>query len=291
MSIVSPAVVIELGQFVPLKYGLKSVAKSFPGTVDSHWRSGGVQFMSNACADANLWFEDCGSPGTKAEPPEPTLKEFDPFTAYADWLCGPLGMTPAEREAKSRMALDCAEDRQIEDFFYQNYLSGGGAIALNTEGTAVSLAAGVGMLEAAMGLAHCGEPTIHAPREIGALAARFNLTYGSGSILRTPLGSPWIFGSGYGNEAPDGGITVSGVAWLYATGPIYLIQSEVFMVPPTFADALNRTNNEVRWEASRTSLVAEDSCVLYAVAVLTSDGGGGGGDGGDSEGSLTLPDQ
>lgn len=283
MSFASPRAVVDLIDYAPLKFGLKSVSRPFP-SIDPHWRTGGVQFETFTCAQANVWYETCESVGSKMDPPEPTLLEFDPVTIYSDWLCGPIGMTSQERMQKSQIALECSEDREIENFFYESFLTAGSGIAINTDLTPVSIAAGVGFLEGAMSQVQCGEPTIHAPREMGEVAASFRLTYGAGNMLRTAMGSPWAFGSGYGNVGPDGVPPPVGVVWLYATGPMYLAQSEVFMNPPTFADALNRTNNELRWEANRTSLVATNSCVVYAVAVFasgdtTSGGSSGGGSG------------
>lgn len=279
MSSLCPPVVVDLNEYTPLKYGLKSVSRPFPD-IDSHWQSCGVQFQTWTCAQANQWVDSCESIGLKADPPEPVLLNYDPVTIYSDWLCGPLGQDPSVREQRSRMALDCAEDREIEDYFYTTYLTDGSAAALNTDLTPMVLPTAIGALEAAMALANCGTPTIHAPREIGELAAAYHLTYGAGSTLNTALGSPWVFGSGYGNTDPDGVPAPAGVVWIYATGPMYLQQSEVFMTPPTFEDALNRTNNTVRWEASRTSLVGHNSCVTYAVAITTAASSGGGGGGG-----------
>lgn len=279
MSELCPPVVVDLDDYAPLKFGLKAAARPFPN-LDPHWRQCGVQFETFTCGQANQWIDSCESFPTKPEPPTPTLLQFDPVTIYADWLCGPIGMSPQDRQRRSEIALECSEDRELEDFFYTSYLTAGTGIALNAAASPVTMPVGVGMLEGALAMTQCGEPTIHAPRDMGELAAAYHLTYGSGSLLRTAMGSPWIFGSGYGNVAPDGTPAPAGVTWLYGTGPLYLVQSELFMTPPTFEDALNRTNNDVRWEASRTSLVAANSCVIYAVAIATAASSGGGGGGG-----------
>lgn len=279
MGTINPAVVIDLVGYTPLKFGLKSVASPL-NIGDDHWITGGVTFETFTCAQADQWFESCESMTTKAEPPEPTQLTFQPVTVYADWACGPFGMTPEQRQNASELALNCAEEREIEDYFYTSYLTSGVATALNTDLTPVVMPVGVGMLEDALADAQCGEPTIHAPREVGELAAAYHLTYGSGNVLRTALGSPWIFGAGYGNLDPDGVPAPAGVVWLYGTGPMYLAQSGISMTPPTFADALNRSNNEVRWEAQRTSLPLTNSCAVFAVAVTTAASSGGGGGGG-----------
>lgn len=276
MSVVCIPAVAEFpnGTTTPTKYGLFSVAKPFP-ELDDHWRSCGVQFQSESCPESQLWIQGCPESGSKSLGPDQSLLDFDPFTIYTSWNCGVLGKTPQEHMASAQRALLCIEETAVEEVFYSGTtadtpsLVGSGAIPINTTATPYSLASGIGALEGAMGAVQCGEPTIHAPRELGALAARFHQTFGSGGMLRTALGSPIAFGTGYGNTSPVGVAPPAGIAWLYATGPVYLAKSEIWMNPPTFEDALNRTNNELIWEANRTFVLGVDGCATFAVAVST----------------------
>lgn len=272
MAVQCPPVPIDFNTYVPSKYGLFSVAKPFPN-LDPHWRTCGVTFTSNACPAAEVWIENCTSVPLKIPGSEPGLVVADPFTIYSSWSCGVFGKTPEQHRTDAENALLCAEEREVEALFFSGsaantpQLVGGGCTALNTTGTPVSLAAGIGALEGAMASVQCGEATLHLPRELGALAARFHQTYGSGNMLRSALGSPMAFGSGYGNASPAGVAPPAGIAWIYITGPVYLAQTEVFMNPPTFEDALDRTNNQLVWEANRTNLLAVDGCACFAVAV------------------------
>lgn len=274
MAAFCPPVPIDFNTYIPSKYGLFSVVKPFP-ELDEHWRTCGVAFTSYACPSAEVWIENCTSIPLKGEGVEPNLITADPFTIYSTWSCGVFGKTPEQHRTDAINALLCTEEREVEALFFSGsaadtpQLVGGGCTPLNTTATPYSIASGIGALEGAMGSVQCGEATIHMPRELGALAARFHQTYGAGNTLRTAMGSPIAFGSGYGNASPVGVAPPAGIAWIYATGPVYLAQSEVFMNPPTFEDALNRTNNQLVWEANRTNLLAVDGCACFAVAVST----------------------
>lgn len=290
MSTFCPPVVVDLVTYTPTKYGLLSVAKPFPN-LDSHWRTCGVQFTSTACAQAQVYTENCTSTVLKATPPEPSLISADPFEIFASWECGVLGKSEEQHRTDALNALDCDAERALEFAFYAGTdvnspkLVGGGCTTLNTAATPVSVATGIGLLEGAMGVVQCGEATLHFPRELGALAARYNQTYGSGGMLRSAMGSPLAFGTGYGNEAPDGTPAPAGVAWVYATGPVYYAETAPFMNPPTFDDAVDRSTNQLVWEATKTVLLAVDGCACFAVAVVVGESGGGGGGGA----GLTYP--
>lgn len=274
MSLICPPVDIDLDTYEPTKFGLFSIAKPFPD-LDEHWQSCGVTYDSIACADTGIYIDTCTSPGTKQAGSEIARRSAAPFTVTAAWDCAAGGRTPAEHEARAKAALACGLEREVETRFYLGtaedtpQLVDGGCTALNTTATPVSLASGIGMLEGALGAGQCGVGAIHLPRELGALAARFNQTYGAGAMLRSAMGTPMAFGAGYGNLSPVGVAPPTGIAWLYGTGPVYLKLGESFMNPPNFEDALNRTNNRLRWIAEQKVLLSIDGCACFAVAVST----------------------
>lgn len=267
------------------RFGLFSITQDLPN-LPSQWAIYGVEWQSETCAqDAGVWTESCGqnlSPMSGGES-SPGMVTADPFLLHARWECASLGRTPAEHEAAAQRALACSEQRVVEERFYNEFLVNPDTIPLNTDATAVPLANGIGVLEAALGAAQCGDPYIHLPRELGAQAARYNQTFGAGGILRSALGSPFSFGVGYGSVGPDGTPAPAGVTWIYGTGPVFMARTDMFMNPPTFADALDREINRVYWWAQRRYLLAVDSCVNFAIAVTVGEaacacsGGGGGG--------------
>lgn len=274
MSNICPPVRVDMETYIPTKFGLFSVAKPFP-TLDDHWRTCGVEYESYACPQTDVFVHQCTSPGTKALGQTPVLRTAAPFTVYASWDCAAGGKTPEEHRRAALDALDCSLEREVETSFYLGtaedtpQLVNAGCTALNTTATPYSIASGIGALEGAMGVAQCGEPTIWLPRELGALAARFNQTYGSGNVLRTAMGSPMAFGTGFGNLSPVGVAPPAGIAWIYATGPLYMVRGGAFMTPPDFESAFNRTNNRLTWMAEETVLLSIDGCACFAVAVST----------------------
>lgn len=274
MSNICPPVKVDMDTYNPLKYGLLSVVKPFP-PLDPHWATCGVEYESYACADAEVFINVCSSPATKSDGQTPVIRNDAPFTVVSSWDCAAGGKSPEEHQARAMRSLQCALEREIEGAFYLGTtedtpkLVGSGCTALNTTATPYSIASGIGALEAAMATVMCGEGTIHLPRDLGALAARFNQTFGSGNMLRSALGTPMAFGSGYGNLSPVGVAPPAGIAWIYGTGPVYAELGPAFMTPPTFEDAFNRTNNRLKWLAEETVLLSIDGCACFAVAVST----------------------
>lgn len=270
MSVACPPVAIDLESYVPNKFGLFSVARAFP-EMDARSLYCGVTYSSLLCPDSQTWLDLCESSGIKGRGPDQNIIANDPFTIYANWECGVLGKTPAEHEDGAHKALAWTAERSIEETFYIGtsidtpVLAGGSTIALNTTATPVSLAAGIGMLEAAIGGTIAGIGTIHLPRELGALAARYHQTFGSGGMLSTALGTPMAFGTGYQNLSPAGVVPPNGVAWIYGTGPVYLALGEVFI--KSFVDSLDRTNNDLFLLAEQQVLLSVDGCGAWAVAV------------------------
>lgn len=279
-------------KYAPHRFGLFSITQELTG-LPEQWEIYGVEWESETCAqDAGVWTESCGDNLSPMSGGESTtgMVTADPFLLHARWECASLGRTPQEHEAAAQRALACTEQRVVEERFFNEFLVQPETTPLNLDSSPVSLAVGIGALEQALGQTQCGDPYLHLPREMGAVAARFNQTFGAGGVLRSALGSPFSFGVGYGNVGPDGTPAPDGVAWIYGTGPVFLAQSGVFMNPPTFADALDREINRVYWWAQRRYLLATDTCAAFAVAVWLGDecgctGGGGGG----SFGGLNFP--
>lgn len=285
MSSTCPPQVIDLNSYVANKYGLMSVARAFP-QLEAHALGCGVTYTSLICPESDVWVDLCDSPQIKLRGPAPDVISNDPFVINASWACGVFGKTEAEHRQGALDALAWTAERSIEEAFYfgtavdSPVLVGPGTTALNTAATPVSLAAGIGMLEAMIGQTMAGVGTIHLPRELGDIAARYHQTFGSGGTLYTALGTPIAFGTGYGNVSPAGVPAPDGVVWIYGTGPVFLALGEPFMNPPSFQDAIDRTNNELFWMAEQQVLLSVDGCGAWAVAVsLVEDTGGGGGGG------------
>ena len=90
----------------------------------------------------------------------------------------------------------------------------------------------------------------------------------SGGILRTKRGTPVVVGDGYIGTKPDGTPALEDVeAYAYATGPVQVRRSEMFMLPENVSEALERQTNLITYRAERTYVVDWDNLGLQA-AVL-----------------------
>lgn len=270
-----PPLVVNPPPITPHRFGLLSAALVIEET-DPHFECG-VVYQTTACATAVSWVDVCppDTPVAKPEGTQTALAEGTPFAVVANWDCGLLGMTMAEHEQAARDALICAEGRAVEEAYYSGsagndpYLADEPCTTLNTTGTAVSLYAGVGMLEEALGTDYCGVGIIHAPRALGAMASRFHQTFGAGAQLRTALGNLWAFGAGYGNTSPAGVAAPNGVGWVYVTGMVTIRRSEIFLTPPTPVAGVDRATNQMEIRAERIYVITQEPCVCAAVAVCT----------------------
>lgn len=126
---------------------------------------------------------------------------------------------------------------------------------------------GLALLEAAiaasgrMGVIHCS------PQFALAASARLAID-DSRKLLRTINGTPVIPGAGYVESATPTGKadpTGPGQEWIYATGPIDIRQSEVFTLPDTVGEAMDRSSNKITYRAEQHFVVDWDDVVHTAV--------------------------
>lgn len=124
-----------------------------------------------------------------------------------------------------------------------------------------------------MGLVHCS------PGYATALRDRFQVDNRTG-VIRTINGTPVLPDYGYANTAnskPHGHLAPSDTQeWIYATGPIDIRRSEIFTLPETVEEALDRgasggattgRSNTITYRAERYYLVIWDT--VLQVGVLT----------------------
>jgi hypothetical protein len=84
--------------------------------------------------------------------------------------------------------------------------------------------------------------------------------------LRTLAGNLVVPGVGYTGSSPAGTAAAAGTAWIYATGAVFAYRSEVFARP--FPSTFDRSENTVKYLASRTYLFGFDCCHLAALVNL-----------------------
>lgn len=137
-------------------------------------------------------------------------------------------------------------------------------------GVAASPARAIGLLEEAVGDAlHGQQATIHVPR-----AARPYLwqtgTQQQGYLYLTSIGSLLISDAGYANTPPDGTAAADGVGWIYATGPVVVRRSALFMDAVAPGQTVDTTTNTITRKANKRVAAHFDTRAQFAVPVTLS---------------------
>lgn len=232
-----------------LRYGLFNAATVLDN-LDARGIASGFQLPAEGCGTIRAYDANCSTHPSKTFDEGLSYMEATPYWVYATRKCGTVGTTAAEIEASVRNRLISLEQTQIE-----RQLWGGGTVAAdpNLTGvagvTTVTLGAGVtgfnaaiAALEDAFYEAYGYQGVIHVTTQAYGAAAYGNLIEHQGGTLRTPLGSIWSFGAGYGVAGPGGAAPAAGSAWAFMTPPVLIRRSPV-MVPDVTA-TMNRTANQ-----------------------------------------------
>lgn len=166
----------------------------------------------------------------------PTI-ETDPFLIYAGVQAKPVGHSVDDFAERAKAKLALAAYRFIEAGLWATsgasaLTAAGVATDLTGSGTAVSPAAGVGLLEEWLADHVGAKGVIHAPRRAGSVLHGARQVTVTGGKQTTRLGMPVAFGAGYANHAPGGAAAAAGVVWLYATGPVLVNRSGMEVWPP-----------------------------------------------------------
>lgn len=265
----------------PKPYGLFSVATVLEAGSGGHWENG-VVFQSDNCTTGDTFGGRC--PDVSADKDlaneTPTLYG-DPFTVTDTLSCGMTSAdwrTEAERRVRYRLSL--SEEYQVEKTFYTGIvrltgsttrttwptLAGKQTVVVGSAATPYDPEYGLGLLEMALASSSRVAGVIHMPPVmVPALRDQFRSTQG---VLRTVQETPVAVGAGYTLAGPDGVIT-PGTAWLYATGPVVIRRSEVF-VPGTERERFSHATNWYRLIAERVYVIAVDCFGSLAVPVQIS---------------------
>lgn len=171
---------------------------------------------------------------------------------------------------RARRAIGLVEQQSLEHYAWTGeagnavYLAAASTPVLEgSDVTPVSLEEGVGRLEAHIADTAGVLGVVWAPRWLGGWFAAKHLTRTEGPRLTAPLGNGLVFAQASG-VGPGGVEPAAGEAWLYATGPVMVRRSAVYL--PKLPEALDRKDNEVFAVAERFYTVGW-SCTVTAVKV------------------------
>lgn len=249
---------------------------SIPGVVvpgDGHWLSGATIYPYPV--DEPQTWEPCsvGTFRTKDDGTGVPLPQFSPFVSYLPITCSAMGIgDPNEFRDRAEKAMDAVISFTVEQALSQgvdqspNPFFTDGNETTPAGATAVSVQAGVGYLEHAIGLSG-RQGLLHMPPSVVA-AAGFNYLReeeNEGPVV-TANGTPVACGGGYigahrlGHTAPS-----IGQAWCFATGPVEVRMSNFELLD--ISEVLDRSTNDVTFRAERYVLAVWDTAIQAAVLI------------------------
>lgn len=201
------------------------------------------------------------------------------FTVYGGVVCKSIGLDQARMESEVRKAFERGESRAIERAFMENRFAARGdeapgdypgesnfrwdaAVDINPEGP-LPLGWGLAQLEAHAAAHYNSTPTIHMSRACASALMAVSGIELVGSELRTKLGSKIAAGGGYDypNLSPTGTEAIDGQKWMYASGEVLVLESDLEV-----RQIMAQDTNEVFVLAERSYVGAVD-CYTSAVRV------------------------
>lgn len=248
---------------------------------DPHWEAG-ITWDNELCTEAHSTSLAC--------PPvlDPKIAErdfefccADPFIVYGSYDCPPVGRkaTDAFRIATERLRVH--EGRELESVFWTGITDEGTTINPslafgNSEcGTAPvdltpavipNVVSGMAILESALADCVPGGGVVHANYGVASFFANHHLMYQDDNAWFTATGQRLAFGAGYPGSGPDNVAAADGTTWIFATGPVGIWRSDIFLTPERLDQAVDRDINDVTVFAERTYAVGW-SCCIFAINV------------------------
>lgn len=272
-------------KIVGREFGLLSVIEPYTPE-DVHWE-GGITWDDDLCNDIHTTIGFCPIPVTGSTP-KIADRDFqsccaDPFIVYGSYECPPVGKTANEAFDIAKNRLSINEGFAVENVFWTgitesgdvvnpslafgNDTCGSSPIDLTPSGGPVGVVASIAVLESALGDCSPGNGVIHANYGIASFLTNSRLIYPDGKSWVTVTGQKLSLGTGYPGTGPSNVAPTDGATWLFATGPVLVVRSGVFLTPERYIEAFDHTLNNVTVYAERVYSVGW-SCCLFAIQVL-----------------------
>lgn len=268
----------------PNRYGLLTVSEPITPE-DGHWE-GGITWDDEYCSSIHSSLEYCPIPVT-GFPPKITDRDFqsccaDPFLVYASYDCPPVGHTAGEAFSIAEKRLSNKEEREVERVFWTGIAEDGGVvnpslsfgnsecgstpINLTSPSGPVGVVASMAVLESALGECAPGTGVIHANFGLASFLAASFLINQRDDQWYSVTGQRLAIGAGYPGTGPAGTDPAPGTTWVFATGPVVIYRSDVFLTPDRYKEAIDARLNSVQVYAERIYSVGW-SCCLFAIQV------------------------
>lgn len=260
----------------PSPYGLLGGCTEVVTVTDVH-ELNGTDLMST-CGPVGQW-QDCGE---QSVPPfvnpaskpftRPDNCTFEPVTLTSGITCSTFGISFEEGQERALEQLRLGEQRALEDFFMRRWLCVNAAgNDLTPAAGALSVPAGIGVLENWLAVNYGGQGVIHAPAGAAALLshARVIDVPTDDAAPYTAMGNCVVLGAGYaanvGPVTPGPGCAPapSGEAWIYITPPVRVRRDERSLTITTERQSVRTTTND-RFALAETTMVVEVACCMTA---------------------------
>lgn len=295
--------IIDGPGFTPLPNYLWDAAQH-PAPGSPHWQQG-VTWIER-CGGASTVMDEClavtgtgsgvGAQGSMSSTVTQLSRGATPFTVFAEFDCAPVGqgLTEAEFGDKAGEALARSEALQVSKAFWTGVAGSSSGTAQTTvyphlaanatlddpqgirlqtaaspivTGSGDDVAVVLGQLEYSLAQCYGGQGIIHIPYFAGPTFQARNLVNRSNDgQFYTQNGNLVVLGQGYTGSSNAGAAPAAGTSWIYATGAMFAYRSDVFTRP--FPSTFDRSENTVKFMASRTYLIGFECCHFAALAQL-----------------------
>jgi hypothetical protein len=240
--------------------------------LDARGIASGIQFLTDHCGGAETYEQTCVLSPEKGFVEGSDLMAAEPFWVIARKRCGSVGRTAEEMQAAVRQQLLTGEQEVVEAALWDGSgytamsptLTGSGATVVTP--AAPGAGAAIAALEEAFYDTYGYTGVIHVNTAAYGAAAYSGLVQRVGAQLKTPLGSVWSFGSGYGTTGPADVAADAGFAWAFMTGQTTVWRSDVLPLPDP-RQVLDRTLNQWDVVAERVYAVTWDCPDVAAVQI------------------------
>lgn len=269
MAILTGADPIQYPGDMTTRYGLFNAAVT-PSEWQPHWGDGGIVFEDEFCVLPRGYDVNCTDTlAAKTFDPQTSIPGT-PFVVYAGLVCGSVGHTEAEFQAKVLNRLKAGEQGAVEQIFSRGLNGQTRPLANATPNATPVVPAGtttadqIGALEEALYSTYGLRGVLHVPFQYGERMHAAMALVRDGSVWRTALGTAVSIGN-YDGYSPAGAAPAAGHTWIYITGQTFVWRNPQVFVSD-LAGSLNRTTNQVTMLAEREYIVTYE-CGAWAVDV------------------------
>lgn len=255
------------------RYGILDAAVR-PGQLSNRAIASGITFLAEDCGtNVTLYNPGC-TPPQPSKPFVPGLASVEsaPYWVISTYQCGTVGTTAADVMRRARRRYEAGLQNAIESTIWTgNGMPGVPDLSTDPSTIVVPTAPGAGAAIAALeeafydqhgyvGTIHINTTGYAAVHDAGLLQRQ-----GSAGMWKTPKGTGWSIGDGYGITGPGGVAPAAGFVWAFITPQVYLWDTPVNQPDPT--QTLDRATNQWMAVAESVWLHAWLCETIFAVQV------------------------